>query len=107
MIDLAAGLSVERPRYTIGADGGSSMGRRRSTLSRAAARIVAFGLAGAVSARAEGPAPSLVRFLLYSNQWDVEGLVATTSDEEPGPARRRPLGPRRLREGAAETCSAR
>ena len=22
---------------------------------------------------------SLIRFLLYSNQWDVEGLVATTS----------------------------
>ena len=24
-------------------------------------------------------AQSLVRFLVYSNQWDVEGLVATTS----------------------------
>ena len=24
-------------------------------------------------------AQSLVRFLLYNNQWDVEGLVATTS----------------------------
>ncbi|MDX1937833.1 MAG: DUF1593 domain-containing protein, partial [Flavihumibacter sp.] len=22
---------------------------------------------------------SLIRFLLYSNQWDVEGLIATTS----------------------------
>ncbi|HUL75764.1 MAG TPA: DUF1593 domain-containing protein [Vicinamibacteria bacterium] len=65
--------------------------------------VVAGGLAGAV--RAESPVPSLVdpfvarprvvvmtdianepddqmslvRFLLYSNQWDVEGLVATTS----------------------------
>ena len=37
---------------------------------------------------------SLVRFLLYSNQWDVEGLVATTSDEEPGPAL---MGPTLLR----------
>jgi hypothetical protein len=81
------------------------MRRRSSALGHAAARVVAFGLAGAVLARAEGPAPSLVdpyvarprvvvmtdianepddqmslvRFLLYSNQWDVEGLVASTS----------------------------
>ena len=81
------------------------MRRHSSTLGRAAALAVAFGLAGAVLARAEGPAPSLidpyvarprvvvmtdianepddqmslVRFLLYSNQWDVEGLVASTS----------------------------
>ena len=79
--------------------------RRHSSLGRAAARVVAFGLAGGVLARAEGLAPSLVdpyvarprvvvmtdianepddqmslvRFLLYSNQWDVEGLVASTS----------------------------
>ena len=83
----------------------STVRRRSSTLGRAVARVVAFGLAGAALARAEGPAPSLVdpylarprvvvmtdianepddqmslvRFLLYSNQWDVEGLVASTS----------------------------
>ena len=81
------------------------MKRRSWILGRAAARVIAVGLAGAVLARAEGPAPSLVdpyvarprvvvmtdianepddqmslvRFLLYSNQWDVEGLVASTS----------------------------
>ena len=52
---------------------------------------------------------SMVRFLLYSNQFDVEGLVASTSTwmKNTGPARRHPLGPRRLREGAAEPAEAR
>jgi hypothetical protein len=77
----------------------------RASRVKVGAWVVAGALAGVALARAEGPAASLVdpyvarprvlvmtdianepddqmslvRFLLYSNQWDVEGLVATTS----------------------------
>ena len=52
---------------------------------------------------------SMVRFLVYSNQFDVEGLVADhlDLDAQPVAAGRHPLRARRLRASAAEPASAR
>ena len=52
---------------------------------------------------------SMVRFLVYSNQFDVEGLIATTSTWMKNKVRPDVIqhAPRRLRPGAAEPAAAR
>ena len=45
---------------------------------------------------------SFVRLLVSSNQFDLEGLVATTSRHAPPPGPTSPIGHRRVRQGATE-----